>query len=198
MNDRSRRPPCLPVALLLAMIAGCSLWPEAPEPPSRHDFGPFAANRQGFPWSAVIVTSPEWLEDTGIDYRFLYANPTERHSYTRDQWVAAPAQLLQQRLNRGQRPGSPRLRIDLEEFEQVFDRPGQSRVVMALKATIETGASASNLAARDFHFESPTPSADAAGALRVFPILIRQAETALSDWVREQLGTAVSSMPVPE
>ena len=198
MNARSRRPPCLPVALLLAMLAGCSLWPEAPEPPSRHDFGPFAANQQSFPWSAVIVTSSEWLEDTGIDYRFLYANPTERHSYTRDQWVAAPAMLLQQRLNRGQRPGGPRLRIDLEEFEQVFDRPGQSRVVLALKATIETGASASNLAARDFRFESLTPSADAAGALRVFPILIRQAEVALSDWVREKPGTAVSSLTGPE
>lgn len=198
MNPLARRPPFLPVALLLAMLAGCSLWPEAPEPPSRHDFGPFAANRQSFPWSAVIVTSPEWLEDTGIDYRFLYVNPTERHSYTRDQWVAAPAQLLQQRLNRGQRPGTPRLRIDLEEFEQVFDRPGQSRVVLALKAMIETGASASNLAARDFRFESPTPSADAAGALHVFPILIRQAEVALSDWVWEQSGTAVSAQPGAE
>ena len=198
MNTLARCPPCLPVALLLAMLAGCSLWPEAPEPPSRNDFGPFAANRQSFPWSGVIVTSPEWLEDTGIDYRFLYANPTERHSYTRDQWVAAPAQLLQQRLNRGQRPGSPRLRIDLEEFEQVFDRPGQSRVVMALRATIENGASADNRAARDFRFESPTPSADAAGALHVFPILIRQAELALRDWVREQPVTAGSSLVGPE
>ena len=198
MNTLARCPPCLPVALLLAMLAGCSLWPEGPEPPSRHDFGPFAANRQSFPWSGVIVTSPEWLEDTGIDYRFLYANPTERHSYTRDQWVAAPGQLLQQRLNRGQRPGGPRLRIDLEEFEQVFDRPGQSRVVMALKATIQTGASADNRAARDFRFESPTPTADAAGALQVFPILIRQAEATLSDWVREQPVTPVSSVPGPE
>lgn len=198
MNPLARRPPFLPVALLLVIFTSCSLWPEAPEPPSRHDFGPFAVNRQSFPWSAVIVTSSEWLEDTGIDYRFLYANPTERHSYTRDQWVAAPAMLLQQRLNRGQRPGGPRLWIDLEEFEQVFDRPGQSRVVLALRATIETGASASNLAARDFRFESLTPSADAAGALRVFPILIRQAEVALSDWVREKPGTAVSSLTGPE
>jgi cholesterol transport system auxiliary component len=186
MNALARRPPFLAVALLLAIFTGCSLWPEAPEPPSRHDFGPFAPARQSFPWSAVLVTSPEWLEDSGIDYRFLYANPTERHIYTRDQWVAAPALLLQQRLNRGQRPGSPRLRIDLEEFEQVFDRPGQSRVVIALKATIETGASGDLGAARDFRFQSPTPTADAAGALHVFPILIRQAEAALRDWVREQ------------
>jgi cholesterol transport system auxiliary component len=196
----SARPLFLLFGLLLA-CSGCTLWPEAPDPPALHDFGPYSSGQHDFPWSGVIVSGPEWLEDTGIDYRLLYANPTERRSYTRDRWVAAPALLLQQRLNRGERPGSPLLRIELEDFEQVFDRPGQARVVMALKAAIEyPAASGDKPVEKAFRFESPTASADAAGALQAFPMLIRQAEGALSDWVRQQAvsrGSAVSPVPLP-
>lgn len=175
---------------LLASIHGCSLWPEAPAPAALHDFGPALPQHQGLPWSTAIVTSPDWLQDTGIDYRLLYARPTERRSYTLDRWVAPPAALLQERFNHDLAAGGPRLRLDLQQFEQIFARPDRAQVVMVLRAAIENGDPTQPIPQQEFRFEAAAPTADAAGALAAFPGLIRKAENALAAWVRQLAGSA--------
>lgn len=174
--------------LIFAVLPGCSVWPEAPEPAALHDLGPYRPKRDAFPWSQAILTSPDWLKDTGIDYRLLYARPTERRSYTRDRWVAPPGALLQQHLNNGLDPSGPRLRIELQDFEQIFDRADSARVVMVVQATAEASHSDMKAANQAFRFEAPAASPDAAGALQAFPILIRKAEDELTHWVEQLPG----------
>lgn len=167
-------------ALLLHLLAACSVLPERPAPPALHDFGPDRSPLLDRPWALAEVTAPEWLQDPGIHYRLLYARPTELRSYSRDRWVAPPAVLLAQRFNSGRRTGSFRLSIGLQNFEQVFDQPTQAHVALGFRAVVE---GAGHPAEQVFEFTLPTPTADAAGALQTFPRLIARAENALRDWV---------------
>lgn len=172
------------LGLALPAWVSCTLYPERPEPPALHDFGPFRPAAAAFPWVRAEVTAPDWLQDPRLHYRLLYAQSTEVRAYSRDGWVAPPAILLAQRLNGGQRGGGYRLHIELQDFEQIFDQPGRSRVVLAFLATVEREDRRGSLAERDFYFALPAPSADAKGALAAFPRLIGLAEDALREWVQ--------------
>lgn len=169
--------------LLLHVLAACSVLPERPAPPALHDFGPGPPAPRDWPWAVAEVTAPEWLQDPGIHYRLLYAQPTELRSYSRDRWVAPPAVLLAQRFNGGRRTGQARLRIELQTFEQVFDQPAQARVTLGFRAVAEGAGQGGQPAEQAFAFTLPTPTADAAGALQTFPRLLARAEAALRDWV---------------
>jgi cholesterol transport system auxiliary component len=67
-------------------------------------------------------------------YRLAYAEPLRRRSYAESRWAAPPAELLQAFLERrfvfpeadASGPGC-RLQLVLDEFEQRFDDPQQSR-----------------------------------------------------------------------
>lgn len=166
--------------LLLQALASCSVWPERPAPPALHDFGPGRSALPDRPWAVAEVTAPEWLQDAGLHYRRLYAQPTELRAYGQDRWVAPPAVLLAQRLNSGRRTGAVRLSIELLNFEQVFDQPTQAHAVLGFRAV---AVRAGHSAEQAFEFALPTPTADATGALQTFPRLIARAETALRDWV---------------
>ena len=173
--------------LALCISTGCSLLPDPPPAPARHDFGPSGDNAAALPWPEAEVIAPEWLQDSALHYRLLYANPTEIRAYTRDSWVAPPPELLANRLNGGPRAGSRRLTVKLRSFEQVFDRPGHSRVVMAFHASLTPTQDGAPIAERDFRFESPTSTADAPGALSQFPVLIEKAMAALREWALQPL-----------
>jgi cholesterol transport system auxiliary component len=111
-----------------------------------------------------------WPADGLIHYRFLYAPLTEVRAYTRDGWLAPPAVLQAQRLTGGSRDGAYRLGIELQDFEQIFDRPGVSRFVLAFRATMTAPKGAGPAAEQAFRFEQPAPTADAAGALLTWPL----------------------------
>lgn len=186
---RSGSPLVAAAILALFFSTGCSLLPEPPPLPARHDFGPVRAEASPLPWSEAEVTAPEWLQDSALHYRLLYANPTEIRAYTRDSWVAPPPVLLANRLNAGTRGGPRRLTLNLRNFEQVFDRPGSSRVVMQCHAGLGPGTVGAPVAERDFSFAMTTPTGDAAGAFSQFPTLIEKAVAALRDWaLHESVG----------
>ena len=56
------------------------------------------------------------------------------------------------------------LRIELEEFAQVFDAPGSSRAVLRARASLL--GSRALVAQRTFSLERPATTADAAGGVR--------------------------------
>jgi ABC-type uncharacterized transport system auxiliary subunit len=93
--------------------------------------------------------------------------------------------LLQQHLNNGLDPSGPRLRIELQDFEQIFDRADSARVVMVVQAIAEASQPDTKPASQAFRFEASASSPDAAGALQAFPELIRKAEDEMADWVRQ-------------
>jgi cholesterol transport system auxiliary component len=161
--------------LLLSLSApACSLLPERVPPPALHDFGAPGAAAPA-PWSQVQVDAPDWLQTDRLQYRLLYARPTELRAYTLDRWVAPPPALLEQRLNAGRSGSGYRLRIELEAFEQVFDRPGSSRVMIRFRAETPSDA-------RTFQLDQSAASPDAAGAVTAFARLADRADAALRAW----------------
>jgi len=135
------------------------------------------------------VTAPAWLDDGAIVYRLAYDDPSRVQSYARSRWVAAPAGLVSQRLRA--RLGQPEVpaapgaaapappaagqgsathanllvRVELDEFSQVFDTPQASHVVLRARATLLDPQRNVRLAQHAFEIQRPAPSANANGAV---------------------------------
>jgi cholesterol transport system auxiliary component len=147
-----------------------------------HDFGP---SPQG-PGTAIAVDAPQWLQDNRIRYRLLYADPTEVRYYTLDRWIAPPSLLLARRLEsiaaHGLQP-----RVQLLEFEQVFEAPGRAYVLVGLRVTAQLPGKPEPVA-EQFLFKRPTATPDAAGAIAAFAELadelVRRIGGLLSGWAR--------------
>ncbi|WP_367025660.1 hypothetical protein ABZN20_14200 [Methylococcus sp. ANG] len=165
----------IPWILILSLAApACSVLPERPPQPALHDFGA-APTAAPAPWSAVQVEAPDWLQTDRLQYRLLYANPTELRAYALDRWIAPPPALLAQRLKAERNGSGYRLRVELQVFEQVFDRPGSSRVTIRFRAETPT-------ATRTFQLDQPTASPDAAGAVQAFAQTIGRAVAQIRAW----------------
>jgi cholesterol transport system auxiliary component len=118
------------------------------------------------------VTAAPGLDSDQFVYRLAFDDARRLHVYGASRWSATPSQLLTQRLrsllaSRGGVLGgadalaAPLLKIELIDFEQVFDSPGASRGVVSLRATLtQKGAL---FAQRTFDAEAPSVSADAQG-----------------------------------
>jgi cholesterol transport system auxiliary component len=198
------------IRLLLALavagsIAACAT-PDKPVRALRYDFGPgpLAAPAAGPALPALVladIESSSALDGSAVLYRLGYANAHELHPYANARWSAPPSQLIRQRLREvlGQarpvldlsesaalaRTGGvmPRvLRLDLEEFSQVFDSQTQSWGVLRLRATLleNTPAGEKLLAQRSIVMRKAAPSADASGGVRAL--------TAATDAAAEEIG----------
>jgi len=175
-------------------LTGCAL-PTAPARPAVYDFG--VGSTQSTPTSATrplvkaplivgeIEASPA-LDSSAMLYRLSYANPQQLRPYTQARWSMPPAQLLRQRLrarlgehhallNAGDSLLSSakttallNLRLELEEFSQLFDTPEHSTGLLRLRATLTqispTGQQL--IAQRSFTLQRPAPSPDAPGGVQ--------------------------------
>jgi cholesterol transport system auxiliary component len=130
-------------------------------------------------------------------YRFAYADSGQPRVYGLSRWAAPPAELigarLRSRLARIVEPGlaSSRdgvagehvVRIELEEFSQVFDTPSSSRGVLRARATLIGGARRTTIAQRAFAFERPAPAADAAGGAAALAATGNDLVEAVVEWL---------------
>jgi cholesterol transport system auxiliary component len=178
-------------------LTGCALPLPAPRP-AVYDFGPGNLSvAPASPASRTRALSPlivgeldaiPALDSTEVLYRLAYTNAQQLRPYALARWSMPPAQLLRQRLrerigahrtllNSGesvalQTPGAfttpLTLRIELEEFSQLFETPEKSTGLLRLRASV-TQASATGdklLAQRSFNLQRPALSADASGGVR--------------------------------
>jgi cholesterol transport system auxiliary component len=131
-----------------------------------------------------------------------YRNAANPMPYANSQWVMSPAALLTQRLrwtlgagNEGdsRSAGSTReaylLRGELVEFEQIFDRPDQSRGVLRLRATLE-GQRDGRRIQRTFEIEKPAPTPDAAGGVKALSLCASELSDSVTDWVAATVKAA--------
>jgi cholesterol transport system auxiliary component len=148
-------------------------------------------------FAQVQVLAPSWLEGTAIDYRLAYETPGELHGYALNHWVAPPAVLLAQRVQQrlaGAMERAPpgladlQLRVDLEEFTQVFDDPQSSHVALQARASLLDRRQRVLLATRRFDLQRPAPQASAAGAAAGL-------REAADDFARELLAWARTAVP---
>ena len=197
----------LALALTVA-LSGCAL-PDKPSRAATYDFGPGAlasvpANRMAA-WPALAladVEAPAALDGSAVLYRLAYADAQQLRPYAQARWSMAPAQLLRQRLREqlGQRravlnPGegatagdSPwLLRVELEEFSQLFESTTSSSGLVRLRASVALNSPQGEklLGQRSFVVQRPAPSPDASGGVRALTAATDATIEEIEQWLQQ-------------
>jgi cholesterol transport system auxiliary component len=147
------------------------------------------------------ATAPAWLDSTAIHYRLAYHDPAQAHVYASNRWASPPATLLTQWIRSriaGISDGGVMsaadsvqtdyiLRLELEEFTQVFDTADQSRAVVKLRASLINRGTRSLAAQRSFHIEQAALTPNAAGAVRALTEASDKLIGDLLGWLVEEL-----------
>jgi cholesterol transport system auxiliary component len=187
----------LAVALAFGVLAGCAGNPAA-FADVRYDLGPVPQAAASGPMPAVKVldvTAPETLASDKLIYRLSYADAQQTASYANSHWTMAPSALLTQRLRNAlsQRGtvltgsdgvSAPVLKVDLNEFEQIFDSQTQSHGAITARATVTHGGKV--LAQRTFVARAPASSADAAGGAQALAVASDDLVAQISTWLGAQ------------
>jgi cholesterol transport system auxiliary component len=202
----------LPIVLCIAALSACG----SPAPRiAVYDFGPGATapqvNNRMAPLPPLLLMDVEAasaLDGTAVLYRLGYADANQLRPYAQARWSMPPTQLLRQRLREllGQRrsvlspvdavvPGSLALRLELEEFSQLFDSNQSSAGLVRVRATLSRfGNPPKPLAQTSFVVQRPADSADAKGGVQA----LAQASDALvlqvDQWL-QQVSNAEATSP---
>ncbi|MFL9996015.1 cholesterol transport system auxiliary component [Burkholderia sp. GAS332] len=188
------------LAMLLAfgvLAAGCAGNPAALAD-IRYDFGPPnpAASAGTLPAVKVLeVSAPDNLESDKLIYRLSYADAQQTASYANSHWTMAPSQLLTQRLrgalsSRGtvltgaDGVRAPVLKVDLSEFEQIFDSQSESHAAVTARATLTQSGKV--ISQRTFIARAPSSSADAAGGAQALAAASDDLVAQISAWLGVQ------------
>lgn len=201
----------LALAAALA-LAGCKSLPDKPAQQTMYDFGPGAPAQASAAGSRGALVLPEVevsgvLETPALLYRLGYDDPHQLRPYAFARWSAPPGQLLRQRLRdvlgrdravldnaaaaalarRGATP-PPVLRVELEEFSQIFDSPTASKGSLRLRCTLlENTAGGERLVAqRSFDVQRPAPTADAPGGVRALTAATDAAAQDIAAWLLQR------------
>ena len=200
-------------AAALLLLGACSALPERPQRPVTYDFGPgviTAPTAAGKPLPALALTEVEpsgLLEgSTAVLYRLAYADAQKLQPYAQARWSTPAAQLVRQRLREtlGQRRAVfsagesaalmrtngalPRiLRVDLEEFSQIFDSPVSSAGVVRLRVTLldSTPEGDRLLGQRLVVVQRPAASPDAAGGVHALAQAADAAAQEIATWLEQ-------------
>ena len=196
--------------LVAAVLAACAA------PAARlavYDFGPGAtrplvSNRMALaPLLLSEVEAASALDSTAVLYRLAYADAQQLRPYAQARWSMPPAQLLRQRLREalGQQrsvlapgdalaPGTLVLRLELEEFSQLFASAQDSAGLVRVRATLSrSGSPARLLAQTSFVQQQPGRSADAAGGVQA----LAQASDAVILQIDQWLQQVSVAEPAP-
>lgn len=164
----------------------------------RYDFGPAPTSATSAtmpPVKVLQVSAPDTLSSDKLIYRLSYADAQQTASYAHSHWTMAPAELLTQRLRNAlsQRGtvltgadgvSAPVLKVDLNEFEQVFDSQAQSHGAVTARATLTHGGKV--LAQHTFAARAPAGSADAVGGAAALAAASDDVVAQISAWLGAQ------------
>jgi cholesterol transport system auxiliary component len=188
------------VAVLLAfgvLAAGCMSAPAALSD-TRYDFGPpspVASAGTLPPVKVLDVSAPEVLTSNRLLYRLSYADAQQIASYANSHWTMMPSQLLTQRL-RGTLSShgtvltgadgvsAPVLKVDLSQFEQVFDSQTESHAAITARATLTRSGKV--IGQRTFVASAPASSADAVGGARALATASDDLVAQIATWLGTQ------------
>jgi cholesterol transport system auxiliary component len=194
------------------IVTGCSVLPDKPQRPAQYDFGPGAV--AAMPTDRRAPLPPLALADveangpleagTAVLYRLGYADAQQLRPYALARWSMPPTQLVRQRLrehlsqrrtvisagegaallrSEGQQPLV--LRVDLDEFSQLFTAPATSTALLRMRVTVVDNLPAGEkiLAQRQFIVQRPAATADAPGGVRALAEATDAAAAELSQWL---------------
>lgn len=180
------------VALACLLLGGCALAPSTPV--ITYDLGPpagAAPDAVHLPKLRVAQTDgPTWLDGNSLYYRLHYAQAERLQPYATQRWVMSPVRLFDDRLreavaSRGALTWlgdttAPALKIDVLEFEQVFDSASASRGVIRVRATVFRSGL---IGQKTFVVAQPAATADGAGGVKALATGSDAAIAAILDWV---------------
>ena len=186
--------------LLLALLAGCALGPQSGDGMARYDFGLLRTDKEVNPrlqrdLVVAAVSAPAWMDNTGIYYRLAYQDATRPQAYAQSRWVMPPAALLGQRLRASIARANKAavftpadgvrtdytLRLELEEFSQVFDAADKSRAVLRLRASLVRNRGVA--AQQGFSIERAAATPNAEGGVQALIAASDEAGNSLIDWL---------------
>ncbi|QXL83702.1 ABC-type transport auxiliary lipoprotein family protein [Comamonas sp. NLF-1-9] len=194
------------IAISLLLLA-CSALPQPPVRSAVYDFGPGPASAvQGARQPAIVLSSVATggvpVNDNALYYRLAYANAQQLRPYSLARWSQSPATLLAQTLRTrlGQErpvlsPGAPLvgaaadepelLKVELEEFSQVFDAPQASHALVRARASLFASAAGdTRLRAQQlFVVQRPAATPDAAGGAQALAAAAAQLADELAAWL---------------
>lgn len=177
-------------ALVAAILLSACLSGPAPRPDvAVYDLGTVetVARNAGVPLTVEVI-APSWLDGNAMQYR-MQEDPARRQQFSESRWAAPPAELLAAALRRqlGAQAGTGaegcRLRIDLDEWVQVFDRTGQSRMHLAVRAGLRSARSGELIEQRGFSFDR-TAGGNARQGVAAAATLETQLAQGLDEWLR--------------
>lgn len=165
--------------LATAWLSGCAT---QVLPQAHYDFGPLRAlpveRPPALPPVRIAdVDAPAWLNGNQMSFRLAYANEQQIRPYAANRWSMPPAQLFGQRLKAriaeaggvvlsttGGDATLPLVRIEMDDFIQIFDSATSSWTRIAVRTSIFDGRTL--LAQRTFTLDRPAATPDAAGGAR--------------------------------
>jgi len=184
----------------LVLLTGCAIGPQSRQGGANYDFGLPPAGKEASPrlqqdLLVAEVSAPAWMDNSGIYYRLAYQDATRPQAYALSHWVMSPAALLGQRLRAniaraskagvftpadGVRAGYT-LRLELQEFSQVFDATDRSRAVLRLRASLMRQRDI--VAQQGFSLEHAAATPNAEGGVRALIAASDDAGEKLVDWL---------------
>ena len=191
------------ILIVLLLLGGCAVGTKNTPPLTVYDFGLPAAQpsaSENWPRVALEVKSPVWFNSLNIDYRLAYDNPLKQREYADSRWAGAPGMLLAQRLR--QQLGTVNdsggsaclLRVELQEFAQIFTTPQQSHALV--QASVQLfDARRQPLAVRQLAVERPATSADAAGGVAALVAAGNEFGVQLGAWLASGDGAGKACGP---
>ena len=189
-----------PRTLLAAalLLGGCSVLPTPTTPDAQYDFGPPVAAAPAVKVNGTVLVheplAPAWMDGPALHYRLLQTAPAQPRAYANSRWVMPPAALLTARLKSRLAEASPGvygptdslradqvLRLELDEFAQVFDSPQSSRAVVRVRALLAAGRAAP--LQKTFTVERPAATPDAPGGARALIAAADESVNQILAWV---------------
>lgn len=146
--------------------------------------------------SVADISAPATLDSHAMLYRLDYDNPQQLRPYAQHRWSMPPAQLFAQRLKLQIAAGGgtvlaqadgvadlPVLKIEIDEFSQIFSSPLESHAQLSLRASLVKKNSL--IAQRQFSLSQPAASPDAAAGAKAMQSASDAAIGTLIVWLQD-------------
>lgn len=189
----------------IVLLGGCALGPDKRDAPMVFDLGAppvlnsAKAQRVNASLMAAPVAASPWLDTTNIYYRFAQRNAIQPDAYAQHRWTQSPAVMITERMRarlamvtRGvvtPLDGAKTdyaLRVELEDFSQVFTSEQASQVHTRLRASLVDGNTRVLRAQKTFAASRPAEP-NAPGAARALASATDAVIEEMTAWVIETL-----------